>query len=238
MLVGEGPGETEEQMGRPFIGRSGKILRRVIEKLGLKEYYITNIVTCRSCSQLVDGQGQLRFRKRRGQPDLPIWKDEPPLPTQIGKCIQRLYEEIYLVDPVIIVTLGGTASEAILKRPIAITRDRGQTEHMTIPGATFRPSVTEKKGAWARKVHGNLEMPVEQNEVMYDVIPTLHPAYVARKLEDRGWDSPIRLFYKDVQHAVKVYEKYMLEVFGTLPSGSSDTSDETLETETWFDEDE
>ena len=237
MFIGEGPGETEEQMGRPFVGRSGKILRKVIEKLGLQEYYITNIVACRSCSAVTDAQGNPRFRKSKNGP-IPMYKDEAPLPTQIAACLPRLYEEIYIVDPVVIVTLGVTASEAILKRTVAITRDRGQTEHAFIPGATFRPSVTEKKGAWARKIHGSLEMPVEQNEVAYSVIPTLHPAFVARKLEDRGWDSPLRLFYKDIQQAVKIYEKYMFEAFGALPTSNTDSTDEAFDNQRWDDDDE
>lgn len=236
MFVGEGPGENEEIQGRPFIGKSGTILRRVIDKLGLKEYYITNIVGCRSCSQLVDGQGQLRFRVRKGQPPLPIWKDEPPLPTQIAKCLPRLYEEIYIVDPIVIVALGVTASEALLKRSISITKDRGQSEHISIPGATYRPSVTEKKGAWVRKVRGALEMPVEQNEVLYEVIPTLHPAFVLRKLNDAGWDSPLKLLIKDIRHAVKIYERYMLEAFGKLPDSTSDVPEDAFEEDTWFDE--
>jgi uracil-DNA glycosylase len=238
MFIGEGPGENEEVQGRPFIGRSGTVLRRVIEKMGLKEYYITNIVTCRSCSQLVDGQGQLRFRNRRGQPPTPIWKDEAPLPNQIAKCLPRLYEEIYLVDPIVIVTLGVTASEALLKRPVAITKDRGQSEHITIPGATYRPSVTEKKGVWVRKVHGSLEMPVEQNEVMYEVVPTLHPAFVLRKLNDGGWDSPLKLLIKDVRHAVKIYERYMLEAFGKLPDSTSDVADDAFGEDAWFEEED
>jgi uracil-DNA glycosylase len=238
MFIGEGPGENEEQQGRPFIGPSGTILRKMIQRLGLQEYYITNIVTCRSCSQLVDGQGQLRFHQRKSGPPIPIWKDEPPLPKQIASCLPRLYEEIYLVDPLVIVTLGVTASETILKRKIAITKERGQTEHASIPGATFRPSVTEKKGVWARKLHGVLEMPIERNEVLYEVVPTLHPAFVARKIEDKGWDSPVRLMFKDLKHAVKIYERYLLEAFGRLPTGASDVPDESIEEEQWFDEDE
>lgn len=232
MFIGEGPGEKEEMLGRPFVGPSGILLRKVIKKLGLEHYYITNIVTCRSCSPVVDALGMPRIRKQKfsSGPGLPIMKDEPPLPVYMATCSPRLYEEIYLVDPIIIVTLGVTASEFILKRPVAITKDRGQTEHAYIPGATHRAVLTNKKGAWARKIKGSLEMPVTQNEVMYEVMPTLHPAFVIRKLNDKGWDSPIRLFGNDIRRAVKIYERYMLEAFGTLPSGGSDIPDEVFET--------
>lgn len=236
MFIGEGPGENEEAEGRPFIGRSGIVLRKFIEKLGLQEYYITNVVTCRSCSPFLDAQGSPRFRRNRGGgPPLPMLKDEAPLPTHVASCLPRVHEEIYLVDPVIIVTLGGTATEAILNHPVTITRDRGQTEHCYIPGASFRPVLTEKKGAWARKIHGQLEMPVEQNEVMYEVMPTLHPAFALRKKADMGVDSPMRLLFKDVRFAVKIYEQYMLDAFGRLPNGNSDVSDENIEMEFYED---
>jgi len=228
MFIGEGPGETEESYGRPFVGPSGSVLRKILEKLGLQEFYITNIVACRSCSQVTDPQGNPRFRHSRGGPPIPMLRDEPPLPTHIASCLPRLYEEIYLVDPIVIVTLGAVASEVILRHPLAITRDRGQTEHCYFPGATHRAVLTEKKGVWARKIHGKFEMPTEPNKVMYEVLPTIHPAYVLRKLADQGKDSPFAQLCADVRMAIKIYERYMLEAFGELPSGASDTKEDDI----------
>lgn len=224
MFIGEGPGQIEEEEGRPFVGPSGGLLRTVINRLGLVNYYITNVVPCRSCSPILDADNNPRFRKdyKSGQ-RLPMVKDEPPLPTQMQACSTRLYEEIYIVDPVIIVTLGVTPAQMLLGHSVAITQSRGQTEHAYIPGAGYRPVLTEKKGVWARKIHGEFEMPVEQNEVMYEVLPTLHPAYVLRKLSDKGKDSPFQQLVGDIRMAIKIYERYMYEAFGIVPSGTSDS---------------
>jgi hypothetical protein len=83
--------------------------------------------------------------------------------------------------------------------------------------------LTNKKGAWLRKVKGELVAPTEQNQVDYLLMPTLHPTYVLRKLEDTDpATSPLRHFVNDIRMAVKIYERYMLEAFGVLPSGRSD----------------
>jgi DNA polymerase len=215
MLIGEGPGVEEEAEGEPFVGRSGDLLRRTLRMLGFKdyeEYYLTNLVTCRSCVAQLDADNLPMFRGKRQ-----LFKDEPPTPPQYTQCLPRLYEEIYLVDPVVIVGLGAKTCEALMKRHITITRDRGDTSHISIPGAGFRPVVTEKRGEWYRKVKGVMHAPIEQNEVQYLFVPTLHPAYVARKLADQGPDSPFQQLVADLKKAIRTYETYLETVFGTAP---------------------
>ena len=215
LFVGEGPGKNEEWQGRPFIGRSGKILRKVVEALGANDYsYITNAVTCRSCSAVMDqatGTPMLRENRRTGQKEV-IYKDEPPSPIHINACLPRLYEEIYLVDPIVIVSLGAKAAEALTGGSVTITTERGKERHVGIPGMTYKPVLTEKKGVWIRKVRGQLVSPVEQNEVRYLLVPTLHPAYVDRKLGDKGPASPFRQFFADIKKAIKIYERHQLEM--------------------------
>jgi hypothetical protein len=77
---------------------------------------------------------------------------------------------------------------------------------------THRAVLTEKKGVWLRKVKGAYTAPVEQNEVRYLLVPTLHPSYVDRKLSDKGPSSPFRQFFADVKKAVKIFERYQLEM--------------------------
>jgi uracil-DNA glycosylase len=214
LFVGEGPGKNEEREGRPFVGRSGKILRGVMEKLGINDAYITNVVACRSCSPLIDqntNTPMMRNNRRTKLPEI-VYKDEPPSPLHIKECLPRLYEEIYLVDPVIIVSLGGKAAEALTGGSVTITTERGREREITIPGVTSRAKMTEKKGIWLRKAHGQMVAPVEQNEVRYLLIPTLHPAYVDRKLSDKGPTSPFRQFFADIKKAAKIFERYQLEV--------------------------
>lgn len=228
MFIGEGPGWQEEVQGRPFVGRSGKILRDLIAYLHLNEYYISNVVACRSCEQATDAMGLPIFRERRGV-KLPKMSDVVPSPTAIKECLPRLYEEIYLVDPVVIVSLGVPASEALLQRQVRITKERGKPQHIEIPGATWQASLTDKKGAWLRKAHGEVIMPTEQNQVRYLVVPTLHPALVLRRVADKGVSSPFRQFVEDVRHAHKLYERYLIEAHGYTPPPPVDISDEALE---------
>lgn len=221
MFIGEGPGGTEEEEGRPFVGPSGTLLRDILTRVGVTNFYITNLVTCRSCSPVLDEMGQPRLSyPKRGVPGKPLYKDEPPLPSQIELCKPRLHEEIYIVDPVLIVTLGGSAAEAVLGKKFTITSDRGRPVSAFIPGATYRPVVTKKNKTWARMKGNQLEMPIAVTQVEYLVIPTLHPAYVIRKRADRSFSSPLRQLVTDIQLAMRTYERYMQEVHGTIPAAS------------------
>jgi uracil-DNA glycosylase len=223
LFVGEGPGRFEEEVGRPFIGPAGMLLRDALKKLGFSEYYFTNLVACRACEPSLDpATNEPRFRQRRGHPPEMLFRDVVPTPTQIEACRPRLMEEIYMIDPVVIVALGGTASEALLNRPVSVTREPLGAHHMVIPGATTRPVLTEKKQVWGRKIGGVHRFPVETNEVRYIVIPTLHPAYVLRKIGDQGPHSAVRKFGDALRLAVKIYERYLSEVFGIDPTSTSD----------------
>lgn len=228
MLIGEGPGEVEEAHGRPFVGPSGKLLRRVMHALGVDDYYLTNIVACRSCSPQLDSEGNpIIIQQKRGPPRMPM-RDEPPIPAQYAACRPRLEEEIYLVDPIVIVGLGGTAAKALTQKEVTITRERGDASHIYITGASHRPVRTEKRKEWVRIRQGKVEAPTEPNEVAYFFIPTLHPAYVLRKIADRGADSPFRQFVNDLKVAVQVYEEYEKLVFGVHGNSVSEVTAEDV----------
>jgi uracil-DNA glycosylase len=215
MFVGEGPGIEEERQGLPFVGKSGQLLRTVLQALRLEQYYLTNIVTCRSCEPRLDAKGVPLQRKnfKTKQMEL-VYQDIPPPPACAQACLPRLYEEIYLVDPVLIVGLGATACETLMKRSVTITREHGETSHIEVPGATHRPALTPG-GKWARKVLGVMNLPTEQNQVQYLFIPTLHPAFVLRSIQDEDIRSWFRQFYADVSKAVTTYNAYLEAVLGT-----------------------
>lgn len=226
MFVGEGPGWREERDGRPFIGKSGSILRRALSKFKIDDIaYISNVVACRSCEQATDGTGQPIFRTHKGT-KIPQWKDVSPPKPAVDACMPRLHEEIYLVDPVLVVTLGVPAAEALLGRSVKITKERGAPQHFSIPGAAWLPSLTEKKGVWRKDAEGKLV--VEQNQVRYLLLPTLHPAHVLRMISDRGENSPFKQFMSDLRTATKIYERYMLEIYGHVTAGR-EISDEALD---------
>jgi len=230
MFIGEGPGEKEELSGRPFVGPSGRLLRTALQKLRFSNFYITNLVTCRSCAQATTADGEPIFLPgRHGRPPEPRWQDEAPLPAYWKACLKRLHEEIYIVDPRIIVTLGATAAEVLLQRKIAITQKRGEAERLTLPGASHSAILTDKKQAWFRKHEGRWIAPTQQNEVHYFCIPTIHPAYVLRKLSDMHPDeSPFKKLLEDIRLAITLYEDYMARTFGQPPSAATDISVEEV----------
>jgi uracil-DNA glycosylase len=216
MIIGEGPGVEEDREGRPFIGKSGELLRRILEGFSFQDYYLTNLVTCRSCEHKLDENNQPMFRNQRGRkgPQVPWLIDTPPKPSEWGQCIARLYEEIYLVDPVLIVSVGGTAAEALMGKPVTITKIHGTPVEISVPGAGYDAVLTEKKKEWYHKVRGEVVAPVRQSEVKYLLVPTLHPAYVLRKLADKDpVNSPFRLLAEDIRRAIKIYEEYIRIVF-------------------------
>ncbi len=121
MFVGEGPGATEDSTGRPFVGRAGELLTKMIENMLLvprSEVYIANIVKCRPPNNRV------------------------PTESEAFTCRPYLLRQIEIIRPRIIVTLGATAYRYLTNDTAPISRVRGhaiQTDHYTlIP--TFHPS--------------------------------------------------------------------------------------------------
>jgi uracil-DNA glycosylase len=235
MFIGEGPGKLEESVGEPLVGPSGKLLKMILKGLNFTDSYFTNLVTCRSCEPVMDQEtGLPRMIKRKRGHDEVMMQDQPPLPSQIEACSRRLHEEIYIVDPILIVSVGGTATEALFGKPIAITKEHGQPKECIIPGATLRPVLTDKKQIWGHKIRGEYQMPTEQNEVRYLVMPILHPAFVLRKGADLGKKSPLRLLTTDLRLAVKIYERYLVEALGVEPTSTSDADLTEVEEDNGF----
>ncbi len=130
MLVGEGPGEQEDLQGEPFVGRSGRLLDRLLaEELGLhrRHCYIANIVKCRPPG------------------------NRDPLPGEAAACRPFLDAQLELVDPAVIVTLGNVATRALLATTEGITRLRGRSypfgTRTVVP--TFHPAAVLRGGGEA-----------------------------------------------------------------------------------------
>lgn len=130
MFVGEGPGEQEDRQGRPFVGRAGELLTRLIEKMGLsrEEVYIANTVKCRP-------------------PD-----NRNPQEDEIKTCMPFLEKQIGIIKPAVIMTLGSVATKALLGDIGSISRVRGKTyRYKGIPVVpTFHPSylLRNPKSKW------------------------------------------------------------------------------------------
>lgn len=131
MFIGEGPGRDEDLQGLPFVGRSGKILDRLIKRMGYsrEQVFIGNIVKCRATE------------------DNQMKKDRAPSTEEMGACIHYLVEQISQVRPKVIVTLGNTALEGLFGFR-GITRHRGKwLEYEGIPAMpTYHPSFLLRGG--------------------------------------------------------------------------------------------
>jgi uracil-DNA glycosylase len=111
MVVGEGPGETEDVLGRPFVGRAGQLLDKMLAAIGLarEEVYICNVVKCRAT---LGGPNGLRNRA----PDL----------EEIANCRPFLDRQIEIIAPDVILALGSPAAKSFLGRDFQITKMRGR----------------------------------------------------------------------------------------------------------------
>lgn len=103
MFVGEGPGRHEDQTGKPFVGRAGELLDKMLCAIGLtrQEIYITNIVKCRPPN------------------------NRNPLESECKVCIEYLRWQVKIIEPDIIVCLGAVAAKNIIDKDFKITHSRG-----------------------------------------------------------------------------------------------------------------
>lgn len=103
MFVGEAPGADEDAQARPFVGRAGQLLTKIIEAIGMKreQVLIGNVNRCRPPG------------------------NRPPMPDEVAACKPYLLREIAIVQPEVIVVLGNTATKNLLDTREGITRIRG-----------------------------------------------------------------------------------------------------------------
>ncbi|MEA2686320.1 MAG: uracil-DNA glycosylase [Actinomycetota bacterium] len=127
MFVGEGPGQQEDEQGEPFVGRSGQLLDRfVLDEMGLRrdDFYIANVVKCRPPG------------------------NRDPLPDEVDACSPWLDQQLDLIDPWVVVTLGNFATKLLLRTTDGITRLRGKVypfrRGVLIP--TFHPAAVLRGG--------------------------------------------------------------------------------------------
>ncbi len=104
MFIGEGPGRDEDELGRPFVGRAGQLLDKMLKSIELtrNDVYIANVLKCRPPG------------------------NRDPEPPEAAACIGYLRAQVALIKPKIIVCLGRISAKYILNTDVRITRDRGK----------------------------------------------------------------------------------------------------------------
>lgn len=144
MFVGEGPGYNEDMQGRPFVGKAGQLLDKMIEAIKLKrsDVYIANVVKCRPP------------------------ENRNPLEDESEACLDYLRWQVKLIQPKIIVCLGAVSAKNLINPDLSISRQRGDfvKKGSIYFMPTYHPSYllrneAAKKDAWEdfKKIAAKLE---------------------------------------------------------------------------------
>ena len=120
MIVGEGPGEKEDEIGKPFVGDAGNLLNKMLSAINInrESVYITNVVNYRPPN------------------------NRKPSPVEINRYSAYLREHILIINPKILIIMGATAMEALIGNNIKISKERGKWKEIIIKNKTFKSIIT------------------------------------------------------------------------------------------------
>lgn len=112
MFVGEAPGAEEDRQGLPFVGRAGQLLNQLLEEIGLsrEDVFIANVLKSRPPG------------------------NRDPQPTEIAACEPYLFEQVRLIEPRVVCTLGNFATKLLTGSPTGITKVRGTPQAHELGG--------------------------------------------------------------------------------------------------------
>ena len=138
MIVGEGPGQKEDEIGKPFVGDAGMLLNKMLNAISIKreKIYITNVVNYRPPN------------------------NRKPEPSEIERYSNFLRKHISIINPKILILMGSTAMESLFGSKIKITKERGKWKEIIINNKTYLTMITfhpayllrqaeQKKYSWA-----------------------------------------------------------------------------------------
>ena len=137
MIVGEGPGQKEDEIGKPFVGEAGMLLNKMLKAINVKreDVYITNVVNYRPPN------------------------NRKPETSEIIRYSEFLREHIKIINPKLLILMGSTAMESLFGSKIKITKERGTWKEVIIDRKTFETMITfhpayllrqpeQKKNSW------------------------------------------------------------------------------------------
>lgn len=138
VFVGEGPGRDEDLAGKPFVGKAGELLTKIIEngmQLGRKDVYICNVVKCRPPN------------------------NRDPEGDEVENCMPFLKQQLNIIKPDVICVLGRVAGQAMLGGDFKISRERGKwNTYMNIPLiATYHPAYLLRNPSAKRQVWDDIK---------------------------------------------------------------------------------
>lgn len=155
MCIGEAPGAEEEMLGRPFVGWSGKELRKMLLQSGIDPagVYMTNVFFRRPQENKIENF--CTRKKELGISGMPSLSPGNFVQANFAPELERLYDEIQKVKPNVICALGNTPCWAVFRQTPKITALRGRVRETSIRGTKYK------------------------------VVPTFHPAYILRQWKER-----------------------------------------------------
>ena len=120
MIIGEGPGQKEDEIGKPFVGDAGVLLNKMLEAININrsKIYITNVVNYRPPN------------------------NRKPEPSEINRYSVFLREHINIIDPKILILMGSTAMEALFGQTLKISKERGKWKEIIVNQKTYQTILT------------------------------------------------------------------------------------------------
>ena len=130
VVIGEGPGKTEDETGRPFVGQAGELLTKILAAIGLarEQVFICNVVKCRPP------------------------QNRTPLYDEIASCVPYLFRQLEILQPKVILAMGNTAIQTILNTKQSLGSLRGKTHRFrgTPVIVTYHPAALLRNPNWKK----------------------------------------------------------------------------------------
>jgi uracil-DNA glycosylase family 4 len=145
MFVGEAPGAEEDRQGLPFVGRAGQLLNQLLEEIGMSrdDVFIANVLKSRPPG------------------------NRDPQPLEIEACRPYLFEQVRLIEPKVVCTLGNFATKLLSGNPAGITKVRGTPQVHELGGRTvfllplFHPAAALRTPAVKETLRGDFDLIAE-----------------------------------------------------------------------------